>query len=122
MSLLSALNDFQEHQLESEDNNQGQDNTFRVNNLTKDDNTTTDLLNLIKQLTEKVDKLSHNQTTPSCTINPKTGKPYKRYCWSCRCCDHWGKNCPNKKTGHQDTATFKDRKGGSNKDCLPNRE
>ena len=57
-SLLSALNDFQEHQLESEDNNQGQDNIFGVNNLTKYDNTTTALLNLIKQLTEKVDKQS----------------------------------------------------------------
>ena len=22
-------------------------------------------------------------------INPKTGQPYKRYCWICGCCPHW---------------------------------
>ena len=74
-SLLSALNDFQELQLESEDNNQGQETTFGVNNLTKEDNTTTALLNLIKQLTDKVDKLAQHQPMPSRTMNPKTGKP-----------------------------------------------
>ena len=30
-------------------------------------------------------------------INPKTGQEWKRYCWSCGCCSHWGKNCPTKK-------------------------
>ena len=116
------MNDFQEYQIESDDDNQGQDHTLRLNNLIKDDNTTTTLLNLIKQLTEKVDQLTYKQTAPLLSINPKTRKLYKRYCRSCECCNHWGKNCLNKKTGHQDAATFKDRKGGSNKDCLPNRE
>ena len=58
-SLLSALNDFQEYQMESDDDNQGQDCTLRLNNVSKDDTTTTTLLNLIKQLAEKVDQLTY---------------------------------------------------------------
>ena len=41
-------------------------------------------------------------------LNPKNGKPWKRYCWTCGCCDHWGKLCPNPATGHKNEATFKD--------------
>ena len=44
------------------------------------------------------------------TINPKTGRAFKRYC-----------HCTVKKRGHKDDASFKDRKGGSDKDCMPNR-
>ena len=51
-------------------------------------------------------------------INPKTGKAYKRYCWSCGCCTHWEKFCPNKKRGHKDEATFKERMNGSSDGCL----
>ena len=50
-------------------------------------------------------------------INPKTGRPYQRYCWSCGCCPHWGRNCPRKKKGHHDEATFRNRMGGSNANC-----
>ena len=55
------------------------------------------------------------------TINPKTGRAFKRYCWSYGCCVHWGRHCTVKKRGHKDDASFKDRKGGSDKDCMPNR-
>ena len=55
------------------------------------------------------------------TINPKTGLAFKRYCHTCGCCGHWGRNCPVKKPGHKDDATFKDRKGGSDANCRPNR-
>ena len=51
-------------------------------------------------------------------INPKTGKPWRRYCWSCGCCPHWGKHCPQKKRGHKDEASFRNRMGGSSKNCL----
>ena len=47
------------------------------------------------------------------STNPRTGRAWRRYCWSCGCCNHWGRNCPNRKPGHQNDATFKDRKGGS---------
>ena len=87
----------------------------------------TALLHLIEQLQLKVDKLGQQMhASPyTCTpivqeeINPKTGKPFKRYCWTCGCCNHWGKNHPGVKApGHRDEATFKNRMGGSNKNCL----
>ena len=49
-----------------------------------------------------------------------TGRTPKRYCWSCGCCPHWGRNCESKKTGHKDDASFTSRKGGSNENCRPN--
>ena len=50
-------------------------------------------------------------------INPKTNQPWKRYCWTCGCCTHWSRNCPKKKRGHKDNASFRNRMGGSNVNC-----
>lgn len=84
------------------------------------------LLTIIKGLESKMDNFSkqalrtnqlYSQNTD--TINPKTGKEWKRYCWSCGCCPHASKNCPIKKQGHQDQATFKNRMGGSDEKCYP---
>ena len=52
-------------------------------------------------------------------INPRTGRPYRRYCWTHGCCAHWSRNCNNKAQGHKDNATFRNRLGGSNRNCLP---
>ena len=52
------------------------------------------------------------------TCNPKTGLLWKRYCWLCGCCPHWGKTCSTKKKGHKDDATFKNRMNRSNNNCL----
>ena len=51
-------------------------------------------------------------------VNPVTGKAWKRYCWSCGCCAHWSRNCPTKKKGHKDDATFRNRMNGSNLNCM----
>ena len=59
-----------------------------------------------------------NKNNTDNIINPRTGQPYRRYCWSCGCCTHWSKNCPKKLKGHKDQATFKNRMGGSNANCL----
>ena len=79
---------------------------------------------LMKQITSMQTQLQNLSTntgsskfTKSDEINPKTGQTWKRYCWSCGCCPHWGKNCPNKKEGHKNEATFKNRMEGSNKNC-----
>ena len=61
---------------------------------------------------------TQGQTKKLFLVNPITGREYKRYCWSCGCCTHWGANCPQKKAGHKDDASFKQRKGGSNVNCL----
>ena len=82
------------------------------------------LLKSFQELQTKVDGMckttntTGNKNNKLPTINPRTGQPYKRYCWSCGCCDHWGRQCPRKKRGHQDDATFKDRKGGSSQGVL----
>ena len=53
--------------------------------------------------------------------NPgKNFKFYNRYCWSCGGCDHWGRKCPNKKQGHLDNASFKNKNGGSTENCFTN--
>lgn len=70
-----------------------------------------------QQLSASKRNLSTNQGTNK-DLNPKTGLPWKRYCWSCGCCSHWSKNCAQKKRGHKDDASFKTRMGGSNVNCL----
>ena len=84
------------------------------------DATTETILDMMIKLSNKVEELSAAKI--SSDINPRTGKKYKRYCWSCGCCPHWGKDCKHKKPVHQDNANFKNRMGGSNKNCLPVRE
>ena len=89
-----------------------------VNNVAtkaKDANTET-ILEMIAALTKKVEDLKHPADTD---INPRTRKKFKRYCWTCGCCPHWGKDCLVKKPGHQDNVNFKNCTGGSNKNCLP---
>ena len=93
------------------------------------------LVKLVKSLESKVDKLSNektknnnnnnnnnNQVTTNNEINPRTGKPWRRYCWTHGCCTHKGVDCTNKAPGHEDEADFRDRMGGSNKDCYPNKK
>ena len=46
-------------------------------------------------------------------IDPRTGRAWRRYCWSCGCCDHWSCFCPNRKSSHKVDATFKNCMGGS---------
>ena len=87
------------------------------------------LVKLVKSLETKVDKLSNEKTknlnsnneqaTANKGINPRTGKPWRRHCWTHGCCTHKGVNCPSKAPGHKDEADFRDRMGGSNKDCYP---
>jgi hypothetical protein len=59
-----------------------------------------------------------NSASPTDKINPKTGRQWRRYCWSCGCCDHWSRDCTEKKSGHKDNATFRNRMEGSDKDCF----
>ena len=86
------------------------------------------LLQQMAQMQNKIDNLTlSTQNTndkksrvPSGnnSVNPKTGKPWRRYCWTHGCCEHWGRNCASKKRGHKDDATFRNRMGGSSENCL----
>ena len=99
-----------------------------ANNLSLSDKA---IFQLLKTL--KVEALSTSNNTPysqvdnsqvdrnksGTTINTNTGQAYKRYCWSYGCGGHWSRHCENSKPGNKNEANFKDRMGGSNKNCLP---
>ena len=72
----------------------------------------------IQDLKNEITSLKNSKNDVNNEINPRTGKPFKRYCWTHGCCTHSSKNCQNKAPGHKDNATFKNRQGGSNKNCL----
>ena len=65
-----------------------------------------ELLKLIQQLQQQL-----------ATQTPAPKKPTNRiitdYCWTHGACGHPSKICCNKKTGHQDDATFDNKMGGS---------
>ena len=122
-------------QLENEENIAPQQES--ANNLAQPNFSDNAMFQLLTSLQNKVEALSSNRNRNTSsrfnasppntsgeqelpTTNPNTGKAYKRYCWTHGCTSHWGRHCKNKKTGHKDEATFKDRMGGSDKNCLPN--
>ena len=75
------------------------------------------MISTIQELKKEIANLKASKPTNP-DVNPKTGKPWKRYCWTHGCCPHSSRNCPNKAAGHIDNATFKNRQGGSNKNCI----
>ena len=72
----------------------------------------------MENLEKKCDKGNITPSTETSLVNPKNGKAWRRYCWTCGCCDHWGRFCSNRKPGHKVDATFKNRLGGSTKGVL----
>ena len=105
-------------------------NTDDASNLGSISNVSTKsaILSALQELTKQVANIGNTNNTNNTptdnngnnrstinrsSTNRRTGCAWRRYCWSCGCCNHWGRNCPNRKPGHQNDATFKDRKGGS---------
>ena len=62
-------------------NSESLPSTQQANNLSTTTVTNAQLPTFLKTLQNKVDN----------TANPRTGKPFKRYCFSCGYCQHWGK-------------------------------
>ena len=54
-------------------------------------------------------------------FNPVTGCQFKRYYYSCGCCTHWGRMCPQKKVGHKGDAMFKNYISGSDMNYMSSR-
>ena len=88
------------------------------------------LLTLLQSVTKEITNLKAcsvlQSTTPKTedlpsinSINPHTQQPYKRYRWTRGYGNHWSDRRHNPKPGHKTEATFKNRFGGSNKECLP---
>ena len=126
VNLLDVLDDFTKAE-EANNNSTATSTTDQLSaslsTLTRNsDKNMTKLVQLFDGLCKKVDDLEKGNNNRSKngdpTVNPRTGKPWRRYCWSCGCCDHWGRNCPNRKRGHKVDATFKNRMGGSTEGVL----
>ena len=64
------------------------------------------ILQLLKQIKEDI-----------MTTNSVRTPRRKFYCWTHGGCNHQSSECRNKKNGHQDNATFRNKKGGSTKGC-----
>ena len=75
----------------------------------------------LKELTTNRNRGGNNNRgnrTRDESINPRTGKPWKRYCWTHGLVSYFGKDCKNKAPGHRDDASFKNRMGGSTEGVL----
>ena len=97
--------------------------TSALSTITGNSNKQTEqMMKLFQGLCKKVDDLTAlqkgNMNSNSLDgnkdiTNPRTGKPWHRYCWTHGCCNHWSNKCPQRKPGHKLNATFKNRMGGS---------
>ena len=64
----------------------------------------------LQELRKLVTDLKNNRLTPQ---DDNTKQKNWKYCWKYGACSHVGRDCKYKADGHEDTATFNDRKGGS---------
>lgn len=133
INLMETINDFADKfqdQTPDEDESKGNetDITSALSTITGNTNKQHDkMMKMFEALAKKVDRIdnkcgsatpSNNNNDNAENINPRTGRAYRRYCWSCGCCDHWGRNCSTRKQGHKINATFKNRMGGSKQGVL----
>ena len=132
LNLVEAINQFATTYEEPEPspsttkNDTSTELTSALSTITGNSNKQTDqMMKMFQDLSKKIDTLAPQQTQQNVkfvtenpnkkvnAINPKTGQPWRRYCWTHGCCDHWSNKCPQRKSGHQLNATFKNRMGGS---------
>ena len=74
-----------------------------------------EMFSMIQTMQEDIKKLQH---APGSRKQNKTRRTDK-YCWSHGACAHESASCLSKKPGHQDTATFNNKMGGSTTRCPP---
>ena len=78
-----------------------------------------DLVRLITDLQQQVANLK----APTSTPGQRNGNQLRRrrntskYCWTHGACSHGSAECKNKRDGHQDSATFANKQGGSTYYC-----
>ena len=81
------------------------------------------ILAALQSITNRITTLETTGTNNSNT-SQRPGVPRRRrnvsnYCWSHGACAHTSAECQNKRTGHQDAATFNNKMGGSTSYCTP---
>ena len=88
-------------------------------NSTQQDTIQLKMLQILERIDKKLDeRQSSSQTyTRQPTTQTRTRKVLDCYCWSHGAGNHKSADCRNKKQGHKDNATFKNRMSGSNAYC-----
>lgn len=83
-------------QVDNTNNDETRSNNHQVDNVRSDNVTNLQLMEFLKSFPNKVDLLERKSlsniidisSNTISAINPRTGKPSKRYCYSCGCCSH----------------------------------
>ena len=88
-------------------------------NATTNGVTTNDLVRLIADLQQQVAHLKPPTSTPGQGGGPQLRRcrNTSKYCWTHGACSHSSAECNNKREGHQDSATFANKQGGSTYYC-----
>ena len=88
-------------------------------NATTNGVTTNDLVRLIADLQQQVAHLKPPTSTPGQGGGPqlRRRRNTSKYCWTHGACSHSSAECNNKREGHQDSATFANKQGGSTYYC-----
>lgn len=81
---------------------------MQMANFIDSNGTTHAILTLLQEIEKKI----KDQKPPS-----KGSQRLKEYCWTHGCCTHKSSDCCNKKEGHCDNATMRNKMGGSTKNC-----
>ena len=131
LNLVEAITEFAEKFEEKKPSASNDDDdktsiTSALSAITDTTSSNEQLLKILTSLSKKVDRLEAKCTPATASqsendnehINPRTGQPWRRYCWTHGCCDHWSRACPQRKPGHKPGATFKNRMGGSKKGVI----
>ena len=84
-----------------------------VNNVNATSSSTRSILAILKDIEDKLKAFKEN--TPSDPAKRK--RRLTEYCWTHGRCAHKSSECRNKKEGHKDDATLRNKKGGSKKNC-----
>ena len=77
------------------------------------------LLEMMKQMQAEITDLKKKSTGGAAETSTRSTKPpfVAKYCWSHGSCGHTSKDCTKRKDGHNEEATFKDKKGGRTWRC-----
>jgi hypothetical protein len=75
------------------------------------------VLKLLKSLQEEVKSLKTKKEQSNDKGKQRTRTNISKYCWTHGACTHSSQECKRKRTGHQDSATFENKMGGSTYYC-----
>ena len=93
-----------------------------ANNVNNNDNKLDQLLAKLNNMEKEIANLKSNSKTTGNNLKffedgGQRRRYITKYCWSCGASNHNSEKCQKKQTGHQEDATFDNKKGGSTLFC-----